>query len=160
MLPLPSGGPHPRARDHVQMARDPLSGITVIRGHSLGEGLPDETWHFDTEARTWTWVETKGQPQGARHGLLCAVEAAGGLMFLGGDSDPQTWRYEPRTKTWTRLEPGGQPPEFPIDHGQVGSDGQHLYVFAGFGGDDVPADAGLTPRGALWMCPADARPAR
>ncbi len=160
MLPPPSGAPHPRARDHVQMARDPLSGITVIRGHSLGEGLPDETWHFDPEARTWTWVETKGQPQGASHGLLCAVEAAGGLMFLGGDSAPQTWLYEPRTKTWTQLEPGGQPPEFPIDHGQVGSDGQHLYVLAGFGGDDVPADAGLTPRGALWMCPADAGPER
>ena len=109
MLPPPSGAPHPRARDHVQMARDPLSGITVIRGHSLGEELPDETWHFDTEARTWTWVETKGQPQGASHGLLCAVEAAGGLMFLGGDSDPQTWLYEPRTTTWTQLEPGAHP---------------------------------------------------
>jgi hypothetical protein len=155
MLRPPSGAPHPRARDHVQMARDPLSGITVIRGHSLGDGLPDETWHFDTEVRTWTAVEVTWQPQGARHGLLCAVEASGGLMFVGNDSDPQTWLYRPSTKTWTRLEPGGQWPEFPIDHGQVGSDGQHLYVLGGFGGDDVPADAGLTPRGALWMCPAD-----
>ena len=158
MLRPPSGAPYPRARDHVQMARDPLSGITVIRGHSLGGGLPDETWHFDTEARSWTWVKTQGQPQGASHGLLCAVEAAGGLMFLGGDRRAQTWLYEPRTMTWTRLKPGGQRPEFPIDHGQIGSDGRHLYVLAGFGGDDVPADAGLTPRGAMWLCPADAGP--
>ncbi len=160
MLPPPRGAPHPQARDHVQMARDPLSGITVIRGHSLGEGLPDETWHFDAEARGWTLVETKLQPQGASHGLLCAVEAAGGLMFLGGDSVQQTWLHEPRTGTWTQLEAGGRTPDFPIDHGQVGSDGQHLYVLGGFGGDDVPADAGLTPRGAMWVYPADERPER
>ena len=149
-LPGKGGAPQPRARDHVQMVRDPLSGITVMRGHSLGKGLPDETWHFDWKARGWTLVETKRQPQGASHGLLCAVEAAGGLMFLGGDRAAQTWLYAPRTETWTRLGPGGQSPELPIDHGQVGSDGKRMYVLGGFGGDDVPAGAGLTPRGATW----------
>lgn len=153
-LPQPSGAPHPPARDHVQMARDPLSGITVIRGHSLGKGLPDETWHFDTDSRSWTLIDVKGQPKGASHGLFYAVEAAGGLVFL--DDHIQTWLYKPRTKIWTQLKPGGQLPSDPIDHGQIASDGQDLYVLGGFGGDDVPADAGLTPRGALWMLPADA----
>ena len=150
LLPPPSGAPQPRARDHVQMARDPLSGITVMRGDALGNGLPDETWHFDAQARSWILVETLRQPKGASHGLLCAVEAAGGLMLLGGDSDPETWQYQPRTETWTKLKTSGQPPEFPIDHGQIGSDGESLYVFGGFGGPDVPPDAGLTPRGATW----------
>ena len=35
-----------------------------------------------------------------------------------------------------------------------------MYVLGGFGGDDVPAGAGLTPRGATWMYPADGRPKR
>jgi hypothetical protein len=155
LLPPPNGTPHPQARDHVQMARDPLSGITVIRGHSLGKGLPDETWHFDTERRFWTRAEIKEQPKGAGHGLFCAVEAAGGLLFLSGESDMQTWLYKPRTKIWTQLQPGGQLPESPIDHGQSASDGKSMYVLGGFGGDDVPADAGLTPHGALWMLPAN-----
>jgi len=81
-------------------------------------------------------------------------------LFLAGESDMQTWLYKPRTKIWMQLEPGGQLPESPIDHGQIASDGQSLYVLGGFGGDDVPADAGLTPRGALWMLPTNAASGR
>ena len=159
LLPPPKDMPHPLARDHVQMARDPLSGITVIRGRSLGEGLPDETWHFDAEARGWNLVETQPQPQGMDHGLLCAVESAGGLLLFGVDDDSlQTWLHVPRTGVWTQLDAGGQPPDPPIDHGQGGSYGPHLYFLGGFGGADVPPDAGLTPRGAMWMYRFGARP--
>jgi hypothetical protein len=138
------------------MARDPLSGITVIRGHSLGPGLPDETWHFDEEVRGWILVETHRQPQGMDHGLLCAVEGAGGLLLFGLDNySLQTWLHEPRTGAWIRLDAEGQAPDPPIDHGQKASDGSHLYFLGGFGGDDVPPGAGLTPRGGMWMYSAD-----
>ncbi len=153
VLPLPPDAIYPQARDHVQMARDPLSGITVMRGSAVGEGLANETWHFDSEARGWTLMEIDRQPQGMDHGLFCAVEELGGLVLFGadGDSVPRTWLHVPGAGTWTLLDAGGQPPELPIDHGQVGSDGQHMYLLGGFGGDDVPADAGLTPRGAMWV---------
>ncbi len=39
----PDGADHPQARDHVQMARDSVSGIIVMRGCSLGDGLANET---------------------------------------------------------------------------------------------------------------------
>lgn len=156
LLAKPNGTPQPQARDHVQMARDPLSGITVLRTHSLGNGLPDETWHFDQESRSWIRVELEVQPKLSSHGMLCAVEAAGGLLFLsdyyfGGG----TWLYQPSTQAWTQLERSTRLPESPIDHGQIASNGQGLYMLGGFGGDDVPANAGLTPRGALWLLPAD-----
>jgi hypothetical protein len=156
LLAKPNGTPQPQARDHVQMARDPLSGITVIRGHSLKKGLPDETWHFDQESRSWIRVKIKVQPKLARHGMFCAVEAAGGLLFLSGESDRKTWLYQPSTKAWTQLERGTELPESPIDHGQIASDSQRLYMLGGFGGDDVPANAGLTPRGAMWVLSTDA----
>jgi hypothetical protein len=76
-----------------------------------------ESWHFDTERRSRTRAEIKEQPKGAGHGLFCAVEATGGLLFLAGESDMQTWLYKPRTRIRTQLEPGGQLPESPIDHG-------------------------------------------
>jgi hypothetical protein len=153
LLGKPNGTPQPQARDHVQMARDPLSGMTVIRCHSLRKGLPDETWHFDQESRSWIRVEVKVQPKQSSHGMLCAVEAAGGLLFV---SDTRTWLYQPSTEVWTRLERSARLPQSPIDHGQIASDGEELYMLGGFGGDDVPADAGLTPRGALWVLSADA----
>ncbi len=155
LLAKPNGTPQPQARDHVQMARDPLSEITVLRGHSLGNGLPDETWHFDQESRSWIRVELEVQPKFASHGMLCAVEAAGGLLFLSGDFGGKTWLYQPSTQAWTQLELRARLTESPIDHGQIASDGQGLYMLGGFGGDDIPADAGLTPRGALWLLPAD-----
>lgn len=160
LLPSQKGGSHPQARDHVQMARDPLSGITVLRGHSLGRGLADETWHFNSESRSWTLMEIERQPNGADHGMFCAVEAAEGFLFLTGESDMQTWLYTPRTKTWRQLEPGGQLPESPFDHGQVASDGRDFYVFGGFGGEEVREDAGVKPRGALWVLPIDTRSKR
>ena len=89
-----------------------------------------------------------------RHGLLCAVEAAGGLMFLGDEDGTETWLYEPRAKKWTRLRPGGQPPTVPFDHGHIASDGLNLYLHGCFGGPSVPdppPGGGVTPRGALWM---------
>ena len=148
--------PHPRARDHVQMARDSLSGIIVMRGSSLGEGLANETWHFDAHARSWSLAETDQEPQGMDHGFLCSVERLGGLLLFGfhsswfGMYSPQTWLYRPQAKTWTLLETRGEQPESPMDHGQAASDGQHFFLLGGFGGDDVPPDAGLTPRGATW----------
>ena len=90
----PEGAPHPQARDHVQMARDSISGIIVMRGCSLGDGIANETW--------------------------------------------------------TLLDVKGEQPEGPMDHGQAASNGQHLFLLGGFGGDDLPIDAGLTPRGATW----------
>ncbi len=159
LLSPPKDAPQPQARDHVQMARDPLSGLTVMRVHSLGEGLPDETWHFDAEVRGWRLLETQQQPQGMDHGLLCAVEGAGGLLLIGVHDDSlQTWLHEPRIGVWTQLDAVGQPPDNPIDHGQAGSDGPRLYFLGGFGGADVPPDAGLTPRGAMWMYSADKGP--
>ena len=78
-------------------------------------------------------------------------------MFLTGDAEMQTWLYIPRGKIWKKIETGGQLPTSPLDHGQVASDGKNLYVLAGFGGEDAPPDAGLMPRGALWMLPLNAK---
>ena len=152
----PTGtAPQPRARDHVQMARDPLTGTIVMRGASLGSGLADETWHFDARARTWTLMPTDREPRGMEHGFLCPVDALGGLVFFGFESgwlgrSPQTWLYRPQARSWTLLQVTGEEPTSPMDHGQAASDGRHLLVLGGFGGPGVPADAGLTPRGALW----------
>lgn len=150
--------PHPQARDHVQMARDSLSGIIVMRGSSLGPGLPDETWHFDAHARSWSLAQTNQEPQEMGHGFLRSVERLGGLVLFGfhaswetsGGYSPQTWVYRPQAEAWTLLQARGVQPESPMDHGQAASDGQHLFLLGGFGGDDVPPDAGLTPRGAMW----------
>ena len=75
--------PHPRGRDHVQMARDSLTGIIVMRGSSLGPGLPDETWHFDAHARSWSLAQTNQEPQEMGHGFLRSVERMGGLVLFG-----------------------------------------------------------------------------
>ncbi len=155
LLARPEGAPQPLARDHVQMARDPLTGIIVIRGNSLGDGLPDETWHFNSKTRVWTLVETEQQPSGASHGFLCAVEAVGGLVFFGFKpgflwlGGPETWLYEPASKTWTLLDVGGQQPTYPMDHAQFASDGHQLYLLGGFDNSDD-----LTPLGATWVYPA------
>jgi hypothetical protein len=153
----PTGAaPHPQARDHVQMARDPLSGVIVMRGVSLGSGLPDETWHFDTQARAWSLMQTDLEPDGMEHGFMCSVESLGGLVLFGfapglfGQGSPHTWLYRPQALSWTLLDATGEQPTFPMDHGQAASDGQHLLVLGGFGGPGVPEDAGLTPRGATW----------
>ncbi len=153
----PTGAaPHPRARDHVQMARDPLSGMIIMRGASLGPGLADETWHFDAQAQTWSLMQTDLEPHGMEHGLMCSVEPLGGLVLFGfvrgwfGQWSPRTWLYRPQTLSWTLLDATGEQPTSPMDHGQAASDGQHLFVLGGFGGPGVPADAGLTPRGSLW----------
>ncbi len=151
LLAPPEGRRQPAARDHVQMARDPLSVIIVIRGHSLGRGLPDETWHFDAKARNWTLIETEQQPGDASHGFFCAVAAAGGLVFFGFDFGSETWLYEPASRTWTELDVGGQRPSRPMDHGQFASDGNKLYLLGGF----VSGASELTPLGGMWLYPAD-----
>lgn len=86
------------------------------------------------------------------HGFLCPVEQLGGLLLFGfgPSNEPETWAYRPSTETWTRLRTGGEQPEFPMDHGQAASDGEHLFLLGGFGGPDVPPGVGLTPRGAMW----------
>ncbi|MEE8143233.1 MAG: kelch repeat-containing protein [Planctomycetota bacterium] len=145
------GAPHPRARDHVQMVRDSLSDIIVMCGRSLGDELAGETWQFDAHARRWRMVTTDQEPPAMDHGFLCSVERLGGLALFGfGGDEPQTWVYRPQAETWTLLEGKGEQPDFPMDHGQAASDGQHLFVLGGFGGENVPQDAGLTPRGAMW----------
>ncbi len=156
LLARPEDPPQPLARDHVQMARDPLTGIVVIRGNSMGEGVPDETWHFDSKARRWTLVESEQQPSDASHGFFCAVEATGGLLFFGFDGGPETWLYEPASKSWTLLDSrtlldvGGQRPTHPMDHGQFASDGHQLFLLGGF----VPRSPELTPLGGTWVYPA------
>jgi hypothetical protein len=85
------------------------------------------------------------------HGFLCSVERLGGLVLFGFDgAKARTWVYRPQEEAWSLLEPKGELPERPMDHGQAASDGRHLYLLGGFGGEDVPQDAGLVPRGAMW----------
>jgi hypothetical protein len=146
--------PHPQARDHVQMARDPLSGIIVMRGCFLDEGLSDETWHLDGHTRSWSLAQTQQEPHGLDHGFLCPVESLGGLVLFGfagtNYSGPQTWIYLPLERTWTLLGGRGEAPEAPCDHGQAASNGQHLFLLGGFLEAPPSSDSGVIPRGATW----------
>lgn len=146
--------PHPQARDHVQMARDPLSGAIVMRGCFLDNGLPDETWHLDAHAHSWSLARTNQEPRGMDHGFLCPVESLGGLVLFGfggaNASEAQTWLYRPQQEVWTLLGGAGEPPEVPCDHAQVASDGQHLFLLGGFLPAPPSSESGVIPRGATW----------
>ena len=139
-------GPSPAARDHVQLARDPLTGTIVLRG-CAEMGAEDETWHFDPRARRWEPIDVRVQPIGMDHGFLQPVEALGGLVLFGYEGEQaRTWLYRPSERRWTRLRPRGTPPSFPIDHGLAASDGECLFVLGGFAND---ADE-LRPAGDFW----------
>jgi hypothetical protein len=79
--------PHPQARDHVQMARDSLSGIIVMRGSSLRPGLPDETWHFNAHTRSWSLAQTNQEPQEMGHGS-CARLSGWAVLCCSGSTPP------------------------------------------------------------------------
>ena len=149
-----AGAVHPEPQDHVKMAHDTLSGVTVLSGDPSAANAEAETWHFDFRVPGWIQAKPVQGPQEMDHGFLCPVETLGGLLLLGFEpghrNRPSTWLYRPQSETWTLLRAGASPPDFPLDHGQVASDGQHFYLLAGFNPGLPSGGPGVFPRGSMW----------
>jgi len=156
-LDSPEGSLLPQPQDHVKMAHDTLSGVTVLSGGSPGDDSKSETWHFDFHALAWSLVDTPSNPPNLDHGFLCPVEKLGGLVLFGfypGPGDrPGIWLYRPNSESWSLLKTGASAPDAPLDHGQVASDGEHLFLLGGFNPGTYPEDPdgpGVFPRGSMW----------
>ena len=101
---LNPGQPVPRAM--AGMVYDPVRKVSVLFG---GNGVPNETWEYDSAANLWTQIKTAGAPS-ARYAFGMAFHPKAGVIVLfggvvGGSYVNDTWTYDAGSDLWTRKGP-------------------------------------------------------
>ncbi|CAO3628351.1 unnamed protein product [Cunninghamella blakesleeana] len=90
---------------------------------------------FDTNANSWSVVNTKGTPPSTRTGHNAVITSDDKIYIFGGDSGtaPRYIEYtgsiavlDTKTWTWTSLSTGGIPPSFRSTGSSAILDGKHI----------------------------------
>jgi len=102
------GPPAPRAM--AGMAYDPARKVSVLFG---GNGVPNETWEYDSSANLWSCYRTDPAPS-ARYAFGMAYHSGAGVIVLFGGvtssgNANDTWTYDAGAHRWTRQSPSNAP---------------------------------------------------
>ncbi|HEX5216125.1 MAG TPA: kelch repeat-containing protein [Vicinamibacterales bacterium] len=115
----PAAGAVPQRRSGHAMAFDPVRRIVIVFGGLLDDqSYLNDTWEWNTVAKTWTNV-TPGTSPAPRQGARLVYDSVNGRLVLVGGVDannfsPETWIWNLSARTWTKLtttasSPTGRP---------------------------------------------------
>jgi len=135
----PAVGPAPEPRSAGTAVYDPVGRRVVIFGGLGGGGFLNDVWAFDLLTRSWTRLETTGEPPEPRLGANAVYDPAGHQMVIwmgqqGARFFDDTWALDLVSLEWRNLSPPpGERPQARYGAGAVFDPVERSLVhFAGF----------------------------